>query len=383
MRIARLGPLAETGAAAGRAMPPLEHVAFAELLARVQHDLRPRQPRFEERKRQHVLQLVAIAGRAAELVRAHTAEQPRRVKLVGQPGVDQPVEVRPVGAHLDLAQPLGPGGARRRKFVFSARDADARRGGKRFLPARRLAEGDRDLCFAARRQHDLAAEGGHAPSVVARGAVARASLDHRGREDIASGPAEESRADGLGRWSLEARRGESEAAHEIVVRVAEEKSRANRLVDNLVDARVGAVLEREIEEGRDAQALWVRPAIAQGQETHVARIVRRHEDDIFRLEIAARRGERRDSGLIDGIVGRVLALKWREARRVGLAACRGRADRRSAPAARPSRCRNEKRRARSGGRCRRRRRSRRRWRPSSPCRVRSPSHAPMVGACDG
>ena len=138
VRIARLGPLAETGAAARRAMPPLEHVAFAELLGRVQHDLRPGQARFEQRKGQHVLQLVAITGGAAELVRTHAAEQPRRVKLVGQPGVDQPVEVGPVCMHLDLAQPLGPGGARRRKFIFSARDADPRRGGKRFLPARRL-----------------------------------------------------------------------------------------------------------------------------------------------------------------------------------------------------------------------------------------------------
>ena len=99
-------------------MPPLEHVAFAELLARVQHDLRPGQPRFEEGQRQHVLQLVAIAGRAAELVGADAAEQPRRVELIRQPGVDQPVEVRPVGADLDLAEPLGPGGARRGKFVL-------------------------------------------------------------------------------------------------------------------------------------------------------------------------------------------------------------------------------------------------------------------------
>src|SRR3984957_7648952 len=55
VRIARLGPLAETGAAAWRAMPPLEHVAFTELLGRVQHDLRPREARFEKRKRQNVL----------------------------------------------------------------------------------------------------------------------------------------------------------------------------------------------------------------------------------------------------------------------------------------------------------------------------------------
>ena len=118
VRVARLGPLAETGAAAGRAMPPLEHIAFAELLARVQHDLRPGEARLEKRQRQHVLQLIAITRRSADLVRAHAAEQPRSVELVGQPGVDQPVEVRPVRAHFDLAQPLGPGSARRRKFVL-------------------------------------------------------------------------------------------------------------------------------------------------------------------------------------------------------------------------------------------------------------------------
>ena len=70
MRIARLGALAEAGAAVRRAMPPFQHVAFEELLAGVQHDLRPRETRFDERQRQHVLQLVAIAGRAAALVGA-------------------------------------------------------------------------------------------------------------------------------------------------------------------------------------------------------------------------------------------------------------------------------------------------------------------------
>ena len=210
------------------------------------------------------------------------AEQPRGVELIGQPGVDQPVEVRPVGAHLDLAEPLGPGGARRGELVLSACDADPRRGRERLRAARRLPEDDRDLCLAAGRQFDLAAEGGDPPSVVARGAVARAGLDHRGREDVASRPAEEARAHGLGRRRREAGRGEGEAALEIVARIVEEKRRADRLVENLVDARVGAVVEREIEERRDAQALRPRPAIAQGQETHVAGIVRRHEDDVFR-----------------------------------------------------------------------------------------------------
>ena len=223
VRVARLGALAEAGAPARRAMPPLEHVAFAELLACVQHDLRPGEARLEERQRQHVLQLIAITRRAADLVRAHATEQARSVELIGQPGVDQPVEVRPVRADLDFAQPLGPGGARRRKFVLGAGDTDARRGGERFRSARRLAEADRNLCLASGRQDDLAAEGGYAPPVVARSAVAGASLDHRGGQNIASRSAEESRADGLGRRPLEARRGKGESAHEIVAGVVEEK----------------------------------------------------------------------------------------------------------------------------------------------------------------
>ena len=168
MRVGGLRPLAEARAAAGRAMPPFEHVAFAKLLARVQHDLRPRQPRLRQGQRQHILQLIAIAGRAAKLVRAEAAEQPRRVELVGQPDVDQPVEVRPVGADLDPAQPLGPGCAGRGKLAFRLGDANARGGVQRFGPARGLAEDDRDLCFAPGRERELAAEGGHAPAVVAR-----------------------------------------------------------------------------------------------------------------------------------------------------------------------------------------------------------------------
>ena len=315
VRIARLGPLAKASAAAGRPMPPLEHVAFAELLARVQHDLRPGQPRFEERQRQHILQLVAVARRAAELVRPNAAKQPRRVKLVGKPGVDQPVEVRPIRADFDLAQPLGPRGARRCKFILCAGDTDARRGDERLGPARRLAEGDRNLCFASGRQDDLTAERRHAPSVIARGAVADASLDHRGGQNIASRSTEESPADGLGRRPLEGRRGKGEAAHEIIVRVLKQKYRTNRLVEDLVDTRDGTVVERHLEEWRDTQAFRFRAAIAKRQKTHVPGIVRRHKDDIFRFEIAAPHREGRDPRLIDRVVRGAIVLKRGEARR--------------------------------------------------------------------
>src|SRR5271167_4215700 len=120
-------------------MPPFEDVALAKLLARVQHDLRPRQPGLDQGQRQNVLELVAIAGRAAELVWAYAAEKPRGVELIGQPGVDEPVEVRPVGADLDPAEPLRPGGAGRRELALGAGDADPRSGGERFGSARCLA----------------------------------------------------------------------------------------------------------------------------------------------------------------------------------------------------------------------------------------------------
>ena len=87
MRIAGARALGDARAAARRAVPPLEHVAFGELLAGVQHDLRPRQTRLGEDQRQHVLQLIAEADRAAALVGADAAEQARGVELVGKPGV--------------------------------------------------------------------------------------------------------------------------------------------------------------------------------------------------------------------------------------------------------------------------------------------------------
>ena len=75
VRVARLGALADAGAAVRRAMPPFQHVALEKLLAGVQHDLRAREARFDQDQRQHVLQLVTIAGRAAALVGADASEQ--------------------------------------------------------------------------------------------------------------------------------------------------------------------------------------------------------------------------------------------------------------------------------------------------------------------
>ena len=143
MRVARLGALAEARAAVRGAVPPFEHVALAKLLAGVQHDLRAGEARFEQDQRQHVLQLIAIAGRAAALVRSHPAPEPGSVELIGQPCVDEAIEVGPVRAHLDFAEPIRPRGSGCGEIRLGLGDGRPGRSRQRFCAARRLAEHDR------------------------------------------------------------------------------------------------------------------------------------------------------------------------------------------------------------------------------------------------
>ena len=133
------------------------------------------------------------------------------------------------------------------------------------------------------------------------------------------GPPKKRARIGLGRRVPQARRREGEAALEVVIGILEKERRSDRLVTDLVHARVRTVLEREIEEGRDAKALRTRAAIAQGQKAHVAWIVGRDEDDMVDRQIAARRDKCRHPRLVGRLVGRVLGLERREAQRVGLA----------------------------------------------------------------
>ena len=148
------------GAPVGRDVPPLQHVAFGELLARVQHDLPARQAGVEEQERQHVLQLVAEAKGAAALVRAGAAPEARGEHLVGQPMVDQPIEGGLVGLDPDGAEALRPPGARgassaARAAAGSRRCEAAIRASSRGC---RLPEHDGDVAVAAGRHLDLARE---------------------------------------------------------------------------------------------------------------------------------------------------------------------------------------------------------------------------------
>ena len=172
MRIARLGALAEPGAAVRRAVPPLEHVAFEELLAGVQHDLRAREARLDEDQRQHVLQLIAIADRAAALVGADAAEQPRGVELIGRarcsPGDRSPGGwSSPRSARAARAQAARVAASSR----IDLGDFAARGGGERGLAVGAWPKTIAIVVSRARRELDLAREGGDAPPVVALRAV--------------------------------------------------------------------------------------------------------------------------------------------------------------------------------------------------------------------
>ena len=200
MRIARLGALAEACAAVRGAMPPFEHVAFEELLAGVQHDLRARQARLEKDQRQHVLQLVAIAGRAAALVRADAPPQPRGIELIGQPGVDQAIEVGPVGARPRPCRAAVAQAARVAASSASASTTSARRAtGQRFRAVGAWPKTMAIFCSSPGRESRFA--GRRPPRGARRHAPRRraARLDHRRRMNVAARAAEEARADRFGR----------------------------------------------------------------------------------------------------------------------------------------------------------------------------------------
>ena len=73
-------------------MPPVLHVAFDELARRGENEVRTRQLGRGVHQRQHVLQLVAKAERAARLVERGAAPQARTDQLVEQPAVGERVD---------------------------------------------------------------------------------------------------------------------------------------------------------------------------------------------------------------------------------------------------------------------------------------------------
>ena len=224
MRIRGAVAGAEAGAAGRRRVPPLQHVALEELLARrAAGSAGGPGPAASREQGQHVLELVAKAEGAAALVGAAAAPEARGQQLVGQPVVDQPVERRLVGLDPQIAQRVGPDSA------WSPRAPAWRPPATRSArPIARLSAGPapdpaatRHLGLAAGRHLDRAGEAGDAPAVVAGGRVARPCSTRVGPAQVAARRRPRSGSRTCSCCSTAQRRGhERPAAVEVVARVA-------------------------------------------------------------------------------------------------------------------------------------------------------------------
>ena len=141
---------------------------------------------------------------------------------------------------------------------------------------------DGDLRFAPGRERELAAEGRHAPSVVAR-ARRRSRPSRPSRASGCCGPGR--RRTGRG-WSR------SPGSRRLVAAKAKPRSKSlcgfwKRSVEPTVSSRILSTLSFGLsssarsKKGATRRRFGLGAAIAQGQEAHVARIVGRDEDDVF------------------------------------------------------------------------------------------------------
>ena len=83
-----------------RRVPPVLHITGFKLARRTQHDLRAQGVRPRPGQGHGVLQLVAVAGGAACLIKAGLGMQARCHRLVEQPAIDQHIKQRIGRAHL-------------------------------------------------------------------------------------------------------------------------------------------------------------------------------------------------------------------------------------------------------------------------------------------
>ncbi len=222
MRVRGVGAIAKPGAAVRRPVPPFDRVAFEELMRRVQQNLRPRARGLQKDERDHVLQLIAIAGRARALRGARPAPKPRRQQLIGQPVVDQAIEVGLVcldPQHRGLGDPGGA--ALRQRGQGESRIASLRREPLGVVQRAGLAMRQHDQRLAAGRHVDRAAESRDLALMRGSAGVGMTVLDHIRQGGVSALMAEESAARRLREFGFQRGRNKGPALHEIIARIAE------------------------------------------------------------------------------------------------------------------------------------------------------------------
>ena len=199
--------------------------------------------------------LIAEADRAAALVGADAAEQARGVELIGEPGIHQAIEIGPVGLDLDPRRAVPP--RRRGSPRVRARPSRLRPPPRRRAPSRGRAPGRRrwrsSLLRPARvrsRRRRRRRAGRRRAATRRRGPVSTSAgvwmsrsgpPKKRARTVSVVGSTRLVAAKAVPRWK--SLRGFSNNS-----------DRADRLRLQLAEAFVGAFVERDVEERRDAQA---------------------------------------------------------------------------------------------------------------------------------
>ncbi len=268
-------------AAPRRWVPPVQHVAFRELVPRRLEKVRPRLARRRVEERQHVLQLVAEPEGAARLVEARAPVEARRDGLRQQPAVEHQVHRGLGRLDAQVAEQLVPRARERRPgrlhLTAVAEAGDQVEG---LAAARRLPEEEvgLDRLAGLELQVHLERGAGVGPGVdAAREPQAREALGPR-----AVAPAPEELGAVRGEAVRRAARGEEgHAAAELGVPLAGGQQARVRLVELRDDEgalHLAAATEHPLREAGGGQASVPWERVRQAQAQHLERRVGRHED---------------------------------------------------------------------------------------------------------
>ena len=290
-------------------MPPVQHVAFDELVRGVEQDLLPRERRIHGEERQRVLELIAESECAAGLIEGRARPQPAGQRLIGEPAVHHQVDrrerrldsqagvaLRPECARLGLQLLDGPRRAQPPQL-------DAHSTGRA-----RLAQHHGDVARAARWERELDALGEAGIESGPGTAVERlAGRERRRSARTAAAPQERLAIGGEaqplpGRAAQRGREGHSIAR--APERDAAREERARCRVAPCDDRAAARGLGAEHEARVRCERKPPRPAVAVGDADarQLEARMRRHDDQRVHLEAAARVAEAAVAEAVAGLV---------------------------------------------------------------------------------
>ena len=146
-----------------RGVPPVEYVPFDELMAGMETDLLTNAGRVEEEQRGRVLELVPKSVRASGLIERGPTPNAAGLCLVGQPSVDQNVQLPRGSFYLETAEEGSPGCSRAVELAVDLLGIGETRGegeGFGLVPSRTENEGDFHFLLGPNGQTELLSEAG-------------------------------------------------------------------------------------------------------------------------------------------------------------------------------------------------------------------------------